>query len=370
VRGGMGGDNREATGGGRRRPAGRGSGPEAAGEFVGSDGGGADLADDHAGGVVGEDGGLERGGAGGDGEGEGGDDGVPGAGDVEDLLGDGGDVKRLLAGAAEEHAQFAERDEEQGGGEVLEETARGADEVEVAERVGVAGFVGQSAELEGLLAVGRDEGEAGEVEVMDGLGVEAQPDAVTAAERLEGVEEGLGDDALAVVADDDGVGAGEAGLEGGEQAGVGALVEVAAGFAVDADDLLLVCDDAGLDAGVAGGQGDEAGAVDLPAQSTCWLVRSRRSWLAAGSRPTTPNSSVRAPRAERLRATLAAPPGMKLSRSKSTTGTGASGEMRATRPQMNWSSMTSPITSTRVRVIWSSSSRSRDGVMEVMSWIS
>src|SRR5204863_3738199 len=46
---------------------------------------------------------------------------------------------------------------------------------------------------------------------------------------------------------------------------------------------------------------------------------------------------------------LAAPPGMKLSRSNSTTGTGASGEMRETRPQMNWSSITSPMTSTRVR---------------------
>src|SRR2546426_7367695 len=63
----------------------------------------------------------------------------------------------------------------------------------------------------------------------------------------------------------------------------------------------------------------------------------------------TPSKSAEAFSAVKLRATFAAPPGMKLSRSKSTTGTGASGEMRDTQPQMNWSSITSPITSTRVR---------------------
>src|SRR6185312_855877 len=71
------------------------------------------------------------------------------------------------------------------------------------------------------------------------------------------------------------------------------------------------------------------------------------SCFAAASWPTVPNNSVFTRNAVRLRAALAAPPGMKLSRSNSTTGTGASGEMRATLPQMNWSSMTSPTTSTR-----------------------
>jgi len=50
---------------------------------------------------------------------------------------------------------------------------------------------------------------------------------------------------------------------------------------------------------------------------------------------------------------------MKLSRSNSTTGTGASGEMRATLPQMNWSSITSPTTSTRVLVAEFSNVRTR-----------
>ena len=61
------------------------------------------------------------------------------------------------------------------------------------------------------------------------------------------------------------------------------------------------------------------------------------------------NSSVGTFRAARLRATLAAPPGMKLSLSSCTTGTGASGEIRRTDPQMNSSSITSPTTRILVR---------------------
>src|ERR1035441_4145169 len=48
-----------------------------------------------------------------------------------------------------------------------------------------------------------------------------------------------------------------------------------------------------------------------------------------------------------LRATLAAPPGEEDSLVTLTTGTGASGEMRETLPQMNSSSIKSPTTSTR-----------------------
>ena len=45
--------------------------------------------------------------------------------------------------------------------------------------------------------------------------------------------------------------------------------------------------------------------------------------------------------------TLAAPPRRRLSAVTCTTGTGASGEMRSTVPQMKWSSIRSPATSTR-----------------------
>ena len=50
-----------------------------------------------------------------------------------------------------------------------------------------------------------------------------------------------------------------------------------------------------------------------------------------------------------LCATLAAPPMRFSSRSNWTMGTGASGEMRVTRPIRNWSSITSPTTRTRAR---------------------
>ena len=86
-----------------------------------------------------------------------------------------------------------------------------------------------------------------------------------------------------------------------------------------------------------------------PSQPTRCSSSRLVNFFPASSRPMTPSASAEVFKAVRLRATLAAPPGMKLSRSNSTTGTGASGEMRETRPQMNWSSITSPMTSTRVR---------------------
>ena len=87
--------------------------------------------------------------------------------------------------------------------------------------------------------------------------------------------------------------------------------------------------------------------------------KSRRV-LPASSLPITPAKSALPPRAVTLRATLAAPPGIKFSRSKSTMGTGASGEIRLTRPQTNWSSITSPMTHSRARDAAAKSSWSRD----------
>ena len=130
-----------------------------------------------------------------------------------------------------------------------------------------------------------------------------------------------------------------------EQARVSVAIQAVARLAVNAHDLLLVRHDAGLDARA------RARRAAAGRRSRC-VVRAAIASVAArqSSWPTAPNSSVGTCKRGQLRATLAAPPGMKLSRSKSTTGTGASGEMRATLPQMNWSSITSPTTSTRVFV--------------------
>ena len=56
------------------------------------------------------------------------------------------------------------------------------------------------------------------------------------------------------------------------------------------------------------------GLATSPAQPMRCSLRSCRNCSAAGSQPTAPNNSVPMPRAVKLRATLAAPPGMKLSR--------------------------------------------------------
>ena len=78
-----------------------------------------------------------------------------------------------------------------------------------------------------------------------------------------------------------------------------------------------------------------AGFVTNPRQPIFCSFNNVFNRRPASSLPIAPKISVGTLSAVRLRATLAAPPGMKLSRSKSTTGTGASGEMRDTPPQMN-----------------------------------
>ncbi len=74
---------------------------------------------------------------------------------------------------------------------------------------------------------------------------------------------------------------------------------------------------------------------------------SPRTRSPARSSPMTPTREARAPSARRFASTLAAPPSRADSRRMSTTGTGASGEMRVTSPHTNSSSITSPYTTTR-----------------------
>ena len=61
-------------------------------------------------------------------------------------------------------------------------------------------------------------------------------------------------------------------------------------------------------------------------------MRVRREPASSG--PMKPATVHRAPSAARFSATLAAPPAVHVSRAMSTTGTGASGEMRVASPQM------------------------------------
>ncbi len=69
---------------------------------------------------------------------------------------------------------------------------------------------------------------------------------------------------------------------------------------------------------------------------------------AAASTPTRPIRVAWAPRAAMLHATLPAPPGISRVRDKRMMGTGASGEMRSISPSTKRSSMTSPMTRTRM----------------------
>ena len=97
------------------------------------------------------------------------------------------------------------------------------------------------------------------------------------------------------------------------------------------------------------------------ASSTPAAVSASRTRVPAASRPTTPASTAWPPSARTLVATLPAPPTWSLRPVTSTTGTGASGEMRLTRPHTNSSSITSPTTSTRRPASALTSLRARAG---------
>ena len=99
--------------------------------------------------------------------------------------------------------------------------------------------------------------------MVDRLGIEAQPDAARAAKRFDFVQQRLGDDAFAVIADDHGVRLAKFRFDFGQQTPGEARVQAVAGFAVNADDLLLVGDDAGFDAGMARRIGEQSAAVDV-----------------------------------------------------------------------------------------------------------
>ena len=122
-------------------------------------------------------------------------------------------MKRLLPALAEQHAQIAERDEQQRGAQFVEQTLGDEHEIFVLERIGLARVVLERRQFKRLLAVGRDERKRGEIQMMHRLGIEAEPHAAFTAERLHAFEQRLGHHAFAVVAHDDGVGAGDGFLQ-------------------------------------------------------------------------------------------------------------------------------------------------------------
>src|SRR3990172_7017184 len=80
---------------------------------------------------------------------------------------------------------------------------------------------------------------------------------------------------------------------------------------------------------------------DIPFNLSSWI-----SFLPISSLPTTPHTKTFPPRLWILFTTFAAPPSMKLSELTSTTGTGASGDIRLTFPHTKWSITRSPMTRT------------------------
>ncbi len=88
-------------------------------------------------------------------------------------------------------------------------------------------------------------------------------------------------------------------------------------------------------------------ATSVRAGSTPASANMDSSLSCSSSPPPIPVTVTHAPSPARFMATLAAPPGRSFCQVARTTGTGASGEMRSTSPQMYLSSITSPTTNTR-----------------------
>lgn len=179
--------------------------------------------------------------------------------------------------------------------------------------------------------------------------VEAQPHTAIAAERFQFVEQRLGDDALAVIAHDDGVGLRQSRLDGGKQTAGEGRRDAVARFAVNAHDLLGLGDNAGFEAGAPGGTGHQPATADvLGAEQSAQL-------LGGGILADDPEQFRVDAESGEVAGHVGRAAGHEALALKIHHGDRASGEMRATLPQMNWSSMRSPTTRTRLRAaVWSS----------------
>ena len=124
-------------------------------ELGGGDGGGTEFADDDAGGGVREVGGGFEFGAGGKGQDKGSEGGVAGAGDIVNFAGGGRDGFENFAGGAEQHAVFAEGDDQVFRREFFVEAGADGGGGEGRTGCGV-----ESGEFEGFAFVGGDEVEA------------------------------------------------------------------------------------------------------------------------------------------------------------------------------------------------------------------
>jgi hypothetical protein len=99
--------------------------------------------------------------------------------------------------------------------------------------------------------------------MVDRFRVDTEPNAALTTELLDLLQQGLGNDAFAVITDDNGRGSGQLRFQFAQQASCQRRVKTVPGFAVDADDLLFLGNYSGLDAGAPSDAGDDASAADV-----------------------------------------------------------------------------------------------------------
>ena len=202
---------------------------------------GTHLAHHHPGGQVGEVGGVVPGQPGGEASGEGGDDGIPGTGDIEDLLRhsrDAADAGIIQQG----QTKLAQGQDQQAQDQIAAELGRGGQEA-VQVRPRLARGQGEFG------PIGGDEAGTGVFAEVLALGVHQDRNAPGLSRWDEALAKGGGEDAFVIVGEHQGCGAGQQGFNGRPKAGLVQWGEGLCRFLVNAQHLLMIADDPGLDRG-------------------------------------------------------------------------------------------------------------------------
>ncbi len=206
----------------------------------------------------------------------------------------------------------------------------------------LASVGGIPSDVERLDAVGLDGGHARPAQVVARVGIDGHDLARAPGQRADLLDEVLREKPLGVVLDDDGVEVRQHRLETRQRRRVAGRVAARRAFAVHADDVLLPGDDARLD--------DGRVTVELRHGVEADVLRGKQALQNFGVDVVADDAhdgDVLGELAQVARDVGRAAGVVRLFVT-STMGTGASGEIRLTRPQMNSSSIRSPMTSMRL----------------------
>ena len=98
-------------------------------------------------------------------------------------------MHRFLASLAEQHAEVAQRNQQQRGTEFIQQALCSLHQIVILQWIRIARFIGNLRQFKCFLAVGRNERERREVQMVNRLGVHAQPQAALMAQGFHAFEQ-------------------------------------------------------------------------------------------------------------------------------------------------------------------------------------